>query len=834
VWDLSGETHVEARHFVLESFIGSKNPPLIDYQGTPLGSASQAVMSPAGGLAVPAEFVANAMIFSGESRRFESGAPHLAFLGQHERNVADAVETAERISVEIERLVLYYYTDILANQADIKRLRDIANDLRRNLIPVDELKKVADQIKGIRTKHAQIEAKALEELIGQLFKAHSEWAKARGKLEAATLDAAELQDKINGAVSVCKAAQVLDEGPCKSVEDACDKIGLKWACKQVAKVSPTCIAEVHGVYDKAIAACEKVQEAVQLRPLLSAALQLRNRLEAEALGKEDDVKKLVGEIETLMITQIQLENDLLQASLDIVKLAQGDMNPVVAFLKSWRLGIRRAGVTLVVANGQVMVNAMSGQNPLEPLKNWLECHSLPVAGLPSPINDAACAIDGSKDQAIASLKRVVETLAKIDPATKLVFELVNRLEAQIKAVVTEVVVSALEQVTGEPIKELLEIIKQPGTTTAVTRLFTDGEASNLRSIPDAAYRVAAEMKLTTNSPYFDPIRFAPVANAITLSKLSLLSPDQLNALAEEAGVHGETAYGPTLFTAGAKSGDVLTGALRSIDGSHQWFDRAMPFLRTWSHQHPPLGRYSYLRSVDSENGFRLWKDPQARNRVFRQIFRGPLVAGIDAPETVGFPPVLLGNYPYRVCKEHPWPDENDPNKPDETVDKTCSRTVLTTLLSPFPDMTNEDAEAMRGVHALLADRSLDAGFLTTPLEWACASAARDSKNLHVWSLDFKPDGKVVGTVAARDGSDPKVLLEQAVVSARYELIGDFIFITPTGGGHIQRAEDNAEPTLLRRYTSHPQRYWIQREATADRLHLWNQDGTRLSCEARNP
>ena len=832
VWDLSGETHVEARHFILESFIGSKNPPLVDHQGASQGSATQAILNSSGQLAVPAEFVANAMIFSGESHRFADGAPHLAFLGKHERNIADGVETAEQLSIEIERLLLYYQTGILGNHADIKRLRELANDLKRRLIPVDHLKKVADEITSIRSKHVEIEADVLEDLLGKLIKAHSEWVKARQIFEDAALEAVRLNDRITNTVNICKAGQVLNDGPCKKIEDKCNKIGLGWLCKAVTKTNPHCIAEAQGVYRAALAACEKAQEAVQLLPLLSKALELRNRLETEALGLEDEVKSLVSEIETLMITQIELENQLLQASLDMIKLSQADINLVVAFYKSWRLGIRRAGVTYVVANGQAMVNVMEGKNPIDPLMKWLECHTLPIAGLPSPINDAACAIDGAKSEALNSLKRILETLGKIDPVSKLLLELINKLEKKIKAIVTETVVAALEEVTGEPVKELLEIIKQPGTVQAVTRVFTDGEAYNLRSIPDVAYRVAAEMRLSTGSPYFDPDRFAPVFNAIVLSKLALLSPEQLNELAKVAGVQGPTVYGPTLFVPGAKSSDVLTGALRSIDGSHQWFDQAMPFLRTWSHEHAPLGRYSYLQSLDTKNGFRFWKDPQAKDRVFRRVFRGPLVAGIDAPETIGFPPVLLSNYPYRVCEAHPWPDENDPNKPDETVDAKCDRAALTTLLSAFPDMTKEDIEAMRAVHKLLAMEQVEATFLTDPLEWACLSADRDSPNLDSWSLKFTSDGKVTGIIASRDGADLKRILRQAAIRADFELIGDFLFTTPAGAGYIEAAAPDSETTLLRRYTNHPQRYWVQRDETDSRVYLWNQDGTRLACEAR--
>ncbi|MFC1772456.1 hypothetical protein ACFL3A_03780 [Pseudomonadota bacterium] len=155
------------------------------------------------------------------------------------------------------------------------------------------------------------------------------------------------------------------------------------------------------------------------------------------------------------------------------------------------------------------------------------------------------------------------------------------------------------------------------------------------------------------------LNFRPLYNAVMLSRLTFLDGKQLNAVARRAGVT-RTAYtdGNPVYSDQALAGTVLIGAIRSIDGNHQWQPVApvLPRRTDDSISNPkratedeperateetcrrfgyPFGK-SYGNNCEGEEGFntrakggfRFWVDPNARQQVFNNIFRGPLSPSI--------------------------------------------------------------------------------------------------------------------------------------------------------------------------------------------------------------
>lgn len=843
VWLLSDETYVERRHFILESFIASKNPPIRDAAGKDLGSAASTLRTESDELAIPADFLSRTFIFNGTAaRHFGDGAPHLPFLYHHEDNLAHTEQEARDIAIEIERVALRYWTGINTNRGEMRKLRTLLNDIRRAVVPVDEIQKASNQIADIRTKFAKIPADVIDAHLKDLVKTYGKYAAERNRFEDAGQKFAAYSDQLKSELASCRSAQRLNDAHCSWTENVTEKVpdplGVwKSVTKVISHTDPLCAARESGIYQRALKACEAVQRVTSLENQIAKARALRDGLERSVLGLQDDIVRVANEIENIMVTQIDLEHQLLNQGLELVKLSQADIDGVVSFIQAWRQGIKRAGMALSLANGTALVNSITpGQDALEPLKRWLKCYTPVVSGIPYPLIDAACSIGDAKQSVLGSLQKIAKTLAQVDPAAKIAIELVEKFEKEMRQLIENVAVDVLQRVTGQPVEDLLSIIREPGTAQAVTHVFSSGEQYNLRAIPDAAYRVGAEMHLTRDGQ-FDPDRYAVVNNAIVLSKLSLLGPDQLNKLAMDAGLTGPTLYGPKLFdTSDPKSANILIGAVRSIDGSHQWMERAMPFLRTWTHEQPQLGRYSYLRDWDSNNGFRIWADKEARTLVFRRVFLGPLVPGIDAPDTIGFPPVLLSDYPYQVCATHPFPDENERTHPDVPLDKTCTTTRTTQILNANPDDTREDVAAMISIHARLAETTVAGSALTGPNQWFCVSGTQEAKGmLNFWTFKFYADSRFTSRVSQgeRDKASPRKDL--SAVSGTYGITGDFLFTTPTGGAFIQTGgHATAIPTLVRRFTLHAQRYWIDQSGDADTLILWNQDGTKLFCGTTEP
>ncbi|WP_145997810.1 hypothetical protein [Vibrio sp. vnigr-6D03] len=170
----------------------------------------------------------------------------------------------------------------------------------------------------------------------------------------------------------------------------------------------------------------------------------------------------------------------------------------------------------------------------------------------------------------------------------------------------------------------------------------------------------------------DMMRFTPIRNAMQLSKLALVNNNELNDWVSEKGVTSSPYPDSNpLYRANGSAGDILIGALRSIDGNHQWLAVAPPLprkpkignelrgteeacrrfgypihsqyiptkplkperIRTHSEfnrdcQNTALFRYRANNTEYTPGGFRLWQSRLAREKVFSKIFKGPLSLGM--------------------------------------------------------------------------------------------------------------------------------------------------------------------------------------------------------------
>lgn len=170
--------------------------------------------------------------------------------------------------------------------------------------------------------------------------------------------------------------------------------------------------------------------------------------------------------------------------------------------------------------------------------------------------------------------------------------------------------------------------------------------------------------------------FPPFYNAVMMSRLTLLNSQSLNKLARDRGgprfrshySDGKPLY-PTDTRVGrgkfvrwpGRAGAALIGAIRSIDGNHQWqpvaprlpVNKVADIGKVPSVVEATCGRYGYPFSdsygtnqaleADNRNahtpigkkcsgdaynlrkgGFRFWVDPVMRRTVFNKVFKGPL------------------------------------------------------------------------------------------------------------------------------------------------------------------------------------------------------------------
>lgn len=155
----------------------------------------------------------------------------------------------------------------------------------------------------------------------------------------------------------------------------------------------------------------------------------------------------------------------------------------------------------------------------------------------------------------------------------------------------------------------------------------------------------------TNKSLSDLGHFAALQNAFTMAKLVLLDGGDLNrltlpTLGPSVGMripnmpkNTPPPSGP--YTLQAPAGEILIGAVRSIDGDHQWqkfapkLPRRTPIdcTKRWPAQSeadkycsPRI--FGYDAKDSGKGGLKFWQDPELRQSVFNRIFQGPLTPGL--------------------------------------------------------------------------------------------------------------------------------------------------------------------------------------------------------------
>ena len=239
----------------------------------------------------------------------------------------------------------------------------------------------------------------------------------------------------------------------------------------------------------------------------------------------------------------------------------------------------------VTVNGEVIKETLKPNgDPMAPIINWLECDAFSIVGIPDPVLDAACFLEDRSQQLLDSLDGILGYVDALNPIAYLVDEIKSRVLNEIRQEVEELTVAFIEKKAGIDIESIVDILQQgEDQLDFVYTTGLGGAQKSLLPIPDISQRVESEMM--TSNGYFDKNAYAVIYNAVIMSKLSLLSGDQLNQLALAAGVTDTGIYGdgaPLFSNIGSEN--VLFNSIKSIDGNHQWMHVAPPYPKTiyWS------------------------------------------------------------------------------------------------------------------------------------------------------------------------------------------------------------------------------------------------------------
>jgi hypothetical protein len=367
-----------------------------------------------------------------------------------------------------------------------------------------------------------------------------------------------------------------------------------------------------------------------------------------------------------LIDTIAQQSDAIDAG--VASLHPRDWNPIRAHAIWWIDGINEAMTEYVKANSRVLANtvspSISDDQVFQPLKDWLCNYKFAIAGTSAEVSKAVCLGERNAESITNEINELKDVLGVEYLIDKQIDNLIAGLEEKAKNIVIKQIEKQLDPDQVKLFKLLSDrSLKDERLDIAIDSAFnTDPNNTGLLVIPNTSARIKAEM--FANTSQFDPNRYAVAYNAVVMAKLSLLDQNGLSQLMRAFGVSSGGEQFNYSGLAPAYVSGILFNGVRSIDGSYQWMGIAPPFPRrdgfkiNTEANSPALRNFGYL-DHDNKSRMFIWGNTEAREKIFRKLFKGPISSGIDEP-MAGFTSVLPASYPYNICSANPFPsNEND-------------------------------------------------------------------------------------------------------------------------------------------------------------------------------
>lgn len=622
---LDGEERVERRHFLLEGYISEHLPPLTNFQGGPLGRASDLILEN-GQPAVPQDYLWRTLIQDSDAaNQFgKNGSKHLQAIHNLDVTLGDLTEKGgplDELHKLAQKLAALYVFDYAVSNEQLEKLneahqefRDFTNDSWDDAQKLE--KDIKNKVLGLIGKENQQVNNALKKA-QELLKGLRELEDAKHQAEKAVMSELDKLNNINENVT---------REVCRRVKTGFDPLGdviKETVCRNVNKVNPA--------YTSA-------------KKLLELKQGLEKKASSKLTSSFSDFRGAIAEVLATSEQVIQAEIDFSQAAIDLLQRFHMDIDPISGIFKTWKKDINIATKAYFLANANSLKNSISNASAIAPLKEWAACWMPAIIGIPSEILNGICISRNAFKDILDALDKLEKLAIKQDPILNEVVKYKNEIIAKLKEALTEELYSLSEKATGVDVERLLNMIKEKPTAQMLNLEFSSAPNNKaLLIISDVSSRVDAEMHLTNG--VFDPIKYNAIYNAIVLSKLSLLDANGLNQLI------GENIY----TSSNIQTNNILVRFAHSIDGNHQWLNEAPPYLRSDEN-------YTKGKQYGYSNGFPLWDNPKVKNEFFRQIFKGPINPALDIPESMGLSSIVPQSYPYTPSEDCAFPDFPGDNK----------------------------------------------------------------------------------------------------------------------------------------------------------------------------
>ena len=319
-----------------------------------------------------------------------------------------------------------------------------------------------------------------------------------------------------------------------------------------------------------------------------------------------------------------------------------------SFKKAWLEQIDHAIDEYIKASSRMSQGFMNQDgDTYSQLTDWMTCYG---TSFTDPTTLGSKTVEGScniSNEVKSKLSFLDDVKSKVD------FTLLSKLKGKVNGL-SDSLGNEIISLIGVAALEIITVRDQAVSEDSLDEQFgMDESEKHLLLINDISTRVKLEMGLDMNGE-LNPDMYHVLYNAVVLSKLSLLSAEQINLLISRA--QADSVYQYNLNT---ENFNILFNSIKTIDGNHQWMHKAPPYPRVSGFDDVMDHYYGYDANEDATKGFKLFETNTLRFDVFNKIFKGPLSLGLETPAVIHQPTILDASYPYVSCEANPFPDGVD-------------------------------------------------------------------------------------------------------------------------------------------------------------------------------
>ena len=627
-----GEVDVETRHFLLEGYIAKKMPPFERSVSLTTPTATS-LLKRNGKLVVPVDFLYRIFVEDEKAAKefANNNAPHLTAVHDLNAKLAHMARDGgptDDLHHFIQKIIIEATTGYTIKEDELKKLNEWHQEFLddKNLVTQDVVR-LADGIRGVANDFTDTEMAQVDRHLASAHGAIKEVKKLQSKKNEIEDKILELEKKMSALIDPREEVCSKDCG-CPSWDRVCKRL-----CKEVCKWKTT---------------------PHPSRAFLKNALREKRKTEGDLISLAGDnlkkTRKSLNDAYQFTRDLHETEAAILKGIINLDKRFTENENPIKGSLIAWKRDNENAMKAYFVANATAMTNVLDGESLLDPLAHWLKCEAIVFTSFPSEVLDPACNVLDRYDEFNALLTEI----RALHPVSAELDRVINRLREEVIEAATDEGLKFATSITGLSIKEFAYAISQDASASHLNRQFETAPPDvALLKISNISQYVDQDMQLD-NKGHFSPEKFPPIRNAITLTRLSLLPPKELNILI------GKNKYSHEK----RRRGNIMFGFAHSIDGNHQWLSTPPPYPRSdGNHKKPDVDTYSYPDELF------IWDKQKRRNLLFRRIFIGPLNGGFVMGDNGGNSPIALKDYNYNPTKSCAYPDYSEKTGDDNCIKK---------------------------------------------------------------------------------------------------------------------------------------------------------------------